>query len=268
MTQTGYVSNVLANTVTDALHALYKAHVELESNNDSLPLAQQRPHRIPQLPEHYRDLLPEPPRPLPPVEVRGNLGSVGPLNSCLPNAPLPSSAAHVSSHLKIKSQLNSFGLFLLYDEGSLPIDDPDVDESSKMTGSSSLHQGTLTNGSKGITWLSNPFYPYSNETSLLLGDWYWNYGYQKCQVSFQKLLDIIGHPGYHSNDVQNTNWEMINQTLGSSGVPDDKNKEASELLDGDIGWKKMTIRICIPFHHRTQNPDPKEYTVEGFHHVP
>ena len=264
--QTGYVSNGLANTVTDALHALYKAHVELESNNDSLPLAQQRPCRIPQLPECYRDLLPEPPRLLPPVEVQGNLGGVGLLNSCLLNAPLPSSAAHVLSHPKVKFQLNSFSVFRLYDEGSLPIDNPDADELSKTTGSFSLHQGTLTNGSKGVTWLSNPFYPYPNEPSLLLGDWYWNYGYQKSQASFQKLLDIIRHPDYHPDDVRNTNWAMINQTLRSSGIPDDKNQEESEWLDGDIGWKKTTIQICIPFHHCTQNPGPKEYTVEGFHH--
>ena len=163
----------LTNTVTDGPCTYYtKVHVELESNDDSLPLAQWRPHRICQLPACYRDFIPEPPRLLPPAESQGNLGEVEPLNLCLPNTSLPSLATQVPSRLKIKIQLNSFGLFQLYDEGSLPIDNPDADELSEMMGLSSLHQPNFTNGSKGITWPSNPLYPYPNETSLLLGDWY------------------------------------------------------------------------------------------------
>ena len=252
----------LTNTVIDGPCTHYtKVHAELKSNDDSLPLAQQRPHRIHQLPACYRDFIPEPPRLLPPAEFQGNLGEVEPLNFCLLNASLPSLATQVPSRPKIKTQLNSFSLFWLYDKGSLPIDDPDADELLKMTGLSSLHQPNFTNGSKGITWPRNPLYPYLNKTSLLLGDWYWNYGHQKSQISFKKLLDIIGHPDYHPNDVWNTNWAGINQILGSSDVPDDKTKGTFEWLDGGIGWKKTTIQICIPFHHRTQNPGPKEYIV-------
>ena len=58
----------------------------------------------------------------------------------------------------------------------------------------------------------------------------------------------------------------MNQILGSSDVPDDKTKETFKWLDGGIGWKKTTIQICIPFHHCTQNPGPKEYIVEDFYH--
>ncbi|KIM66059.1 hypothetical protein SCLCIDRAFT_22270 [Scleroderma citrinum Foug A] len=135
-----------------------------------------------------------------------------------------------------------------------------------MMGLSSLCQPNFTDGNEGITRPSNPLYPDLNETSLLLGDWYWNYEHQKSQISFKKLLDIIGHPDYHPNDVQNTNWAGINQILGSSDVPDDKTKGTFKWLDGGIGWKKMTIWICVPFHRRTQNPGPKEYIVEGFYH--
>lgn len=261
-----YVTNILGNIVTDALFNYTKACVELESNHDSLPLAQRRPRRPRRLPARYRDLVPEPPRPLPPAEAQGNLGEVGPSNSCLPNASLPSPATSVSSRPKIKTQLNNFGLFRLYDTDSLPINDPDTDHLSGTTGLSSLRQENFTDGSKGIARPSNPFYPYPNETSLLLGDWYWNHGHQKSQTSFKKLLDIIGHPGYHPSDVRSTNWTAINQILGSSDIPDDKTKETFEWLDSGVGWKKTAVRICVPFHHRTQNPGPKEYIVEDFYH--
>ena len=243
-----------------------KAHVEPESNHDSLPLAQRRPRRVCRLPARFRDFIPEPPRPLPPVEGPGILGEVEPLNSCRPNASLPSPATHVPSRSQVKTQLNNFSLFRLYDEGSLPINDPDTEESSDTTGFSSMPRENFTDGSKDTTRPSNPFYPYPNETSLLLGDWYWNYGHQKSQNSFKKLVDIIGHPGYHPDDVRNTNWAAINRILGSSDAPGDKTKEKFEWLDGGTGWKKTTIRICVPFHHHTRNPGPKEYIVEDFYH--
>ena len=126
--------------------------------------------------------------------------TVEPLNSCRPNASLPLPATHVPSRSQVKTQLNNFSLFWLYDEGSLPINDPDTEESLDTTGFSSMPWENFTNGSKDTTWPSNPFYPYPNETSLLLGDWYWNYGHQKSQNSFKKLVDIIGHPGYHPDD--------------------------------------------------------------------
>ena len=59
----------LTNTVTDGPCTHYtKVHAELESNNDSLPLAQWRPCHVCQLPACYRDFIPELPKPLPPVE--------------------------------------------------------------------------------------------------------------------------------------------------------------------------------------------------------
>jgi len=119
---------------------------------------------------------------------------------------------------------------------------------------------------EGITDASNPFYPYPNETSLLLGDWYWNQGHHKSQAGFKKLLDIIGDLEYHPEDVRNTNWTAINQKLGNSSIQDDRTRGDCEWLDGDSGWKKATVQISTPFHRRAQHPGPKEYTVEGFHY--
>lgn len=57
------------------------------------------------------------------------------------------------------------------------------------------------------------FYPYPNETSFRLGDWYWNGGVQKSQQSFRDLLGIVGSPSFSSEDVRKRNWSQIDKTL-------------------------------------------------------
>ena len=239
-------------------------------HDDSLPLVQRRPrHLHHRLPARYRDCLPEPPRPLPPVKARENPGKLDPSNlSCSPDASAAYEAPHVPSlpsHPKIKTQLNSFGLFRLYNKDSLPIIDPDTDNSFGEVGLSVPHEDNFTRPVETILHVSNPFHPYPNETSLLLGDWYWNEGHQKSQSSFRKLLDIIGHPEYCPEDVQNTNWMAIDRKLGSSSIGDETGTDC-EWLDVNSGWKKSDIRICIPFHCRTGNPGSKEYVVNDFHY--
>ena len=49
--------------------------------------------------------------------------------------------------------------------------------------------------------VDDEFYPYPNEYSFCLGDWYWNHGVQKSHESFRKLLDIIGDPGFRPDDM-------------------------------------------------------------------
>ena len=249
-----------------------KARVKLQSNDDSLPLAQQRPSCLHHwLPACYRDFIPEPPRPLPPsMEAWKNPGEVEPsdlfhpLDASPPSCPAPD-VPSLPSCPKIKTQLNSFGLFWLYNEDSLPIYDPDTKDLSGEA-LSSLHEGNSIKFNKGITGASNPFYLYPNETSLLLGDWYWNQGHQQSQASFKKLLNIIGHSEYYPEDVQNMNWVEINRKLGNSGVQDDLTEGDCEWFDDDSGWKKMAIRICTPFHRHTQHPGSRDYIVEDFHY--
>ena len=257
---------------TDVLTHWNKDHIEPQPSDDSLPLAQQRPRHLHQrLPACYRDFLPEPPRPLPPMEAWENPREIKPLNlSHLPNELAPCEASHVPSpplRPKFKTQLNSFGLFWLYDEDSLPIIDPDTNNSLDKAGlSAPCNRDTSSQSMETITTGSNPFYPYPNETSLLLGDWYWNQGHQKSRTSFRKLQDIIGHPGYDPGNVQNTNWAWIDWELGSSDVWGDKTKADCEWLDDDSRWKKRAIQISIPFHRHTGNPGAKEYIVEDFHY--
>jgi hypothetical protein len=60
----------------------------------------------------------------------------------------------------------------------------------------------------------NPFYPYPNQNSFLLGDWNWNHGIQKSHDSFNELLTIIGSPDFHPDDVWYTRWAKIDAELG------------------------------------------------------
>ena len=200
--------------IANALIHWNKVHIEPQDCDDSLPLAQRRSRRLHRrLPAHYKDFIPEPPRPLPPVNAQGCLAEAEPLNPSRPSTheSAPSETLHVPSpppHPKIKTQLNSFGLFRLYDEDSLPINDPGMATSLDEVDAPALRN----NISQPLEIVANggdPFYPYPNETSLLLGDWYWNQGHQKSQVSFRMLLDIIGHTGYDPEDVRNTNWTVI-----------------------------------------------------------
>ena len=122
--------------------------------------------------QHVIDCVPKPPRPLPPAEARENLGEVGPSNvSRPPSSSPPCPVLHSSpfpSHPKIKTQPNSFGLFHLYDEGSLPNYDPETENLLDEAGPF-LACESSSRLNKGITDPSNPFHPYPNEKSLLLG---------------------------------------------------------------------------------------------------
>ena len=51
------------------------------------------------------------------------------------------------------------------------------------------------------------FSPYPNQSSFLLGDWYWNGGVQKSQKCFSDLIDIIVDPKF-SKEIFKTSIEL------------------------------------------------------------
>ena len=59
------------------------------------------------------------------------------------------------------------------------------------------------------------FYPYPNQSIFILGDWFWNGGFNKSQTSFNSLLDIIDDPEFNQNDIPNVNWDPVNRVLGT-----------------------------------------------------
>ena len=104
------------------------------------------------------------------------------------------------------------------------------------------------------------YYPYPNENSFLLGEWYWNQGAQKSQRSFKALLDIIGSPSFSPADVSSTNWASINRQLALNDW------DQGEWIDEDAGWLKSTVSISVPFHHRLPHPGTRNFVVTDFYH--
>ena len=245
--------NILAKVVADAFYIWIKDHVDLESN-DSLSLAQRRPHHLNHwLPARYRDIVPEPPRPLAPTEAQGNLGEVGLSHLSCPPSALTPPAPHLPlfpSCPKIKTQPNSFGLFQLYDEDSLPINDPDMENSLDELGPFFTHENS-SKFNEGITDASNPFYPYPNKTSLLLGDWSWNSS-NVIAVSWKTFTEMQVKKGYSWSEqiriciaafdvfffgqmmILCSNWLVYSYTNTKSTTP-----------KGQLVWGKMLLHAII-----------------------
>ena len=229
------------------------------------------------LPKHYRDVLPEPPATLPAtnatsavsrrrlsqfyIEVPSApiaLSEYKPLSSCIVN-PSQRAYANLSTSSQVlrkilKSACNGFGLFRQYYATHFPDHDPAQNISSK----------DLINTSPTI--LTNIYHPYPNQTSFLLGEWYWNGGEKKSQLSFQRLLEIIGHPAFRPEDVAGNNWRRIDTQL--SGEPFQRANDGGSCVDEetDSDWIKTPVKISIPFHKRMSHPGQKDFDAGILHH--
>jgi hypothetical protein len=128
----------------------------------------------------------------------------------------------------------------------------------------------------------NPFYPFLNKSSFLLGDWYWNQGLQKTRKGFRSLLNIIGDPQFRAEDIQNTKWSKIDAKLKNididngdeiaderGAVDGNEIEEDWEWMDEDVGWRKTQVSISVPFSKRhTKTPGPQRFVVGDFYHRP
>ena len=179
------------------------------------------------------------------------------------SARLPSKPCAV-----LTTQRNSFGLFRLYDEASIPSAGDPEDQS----GADPLP--TEARASPPFPSSTNPFHPYPNENSWRLGDWYWNQGAQKSKGSFKKLVEIITSPDFRSEDLYRTNWAAIDGQLGSLGTVHDPsqastmapNSAGCQVEDG--GWMRKDITISVPFPRRSLHPGPRDYTISNFYCQP
>jgi hypothetical protein len=159
--------------------------------------------------------------------------------------------------------MNIFGLFRRYHSVKPPSHDPEehVDLQGIYDGSALILGNTAD-----LTGSRNIFSPYPNRNSFLLGDWQWNYGNQKSQDSFSRLVQIVGSPDFNPDDVRHTHWPKIDAQLASN--PFDSSvieTDETEWVD-DAGWLKNTIKISVPFHNRAKNPGTKDYTVGELYH--
>lgn len=108
------------------------------------------------------------------------------------------------------------------------------------------------------------FFPYPNQSSFLLGEWYWNNGAQKSQRDFKDLIGILSHPNFKPDDIRQINWANINSNLSSGG--NTANTEDAEAEWLEEGWRCSPVTIQVPFHRRTENPGPRPYFVGEFYH--
>ena len=132
------------------------------------------------------------------------------------------------------TSFNAFGLFCWYEiRQTFLVHDPD--EYMSLIDLSNIP--THTNVTQPT------FSPYPNQSSFLLGDWYWNGSVQKSQQSFNNLIKIITDPEFQIMDIQNVNWTQINEELASDNT--------GEWLDDDAGWTCTPVSLSIPYqiHH-------------------
>lgn len=242
--------------------------------NDSLPLSlrrARRPNRL--LPQRFRDMLPEFPLPLPPPEILQVLTHTPPTPSTPPSilsvSPVcPESSAQQEcaqpqTNNTFRTQPNSFGLFRLYNSKTLPVYDPEDTMSLHHQCQTSTH--AITGGAPYGASSENPFYPYPNDSSFRLGDWYWNQGTTKSRRDFKSLLEIVGSSGFQPDDIRNTKWAVVDRELGNIAASDNPSCDSTatvphaEWMDNDAGWRNKVVTISVPFPRRCARPGPKSF---------
>ncbi|KIJ09973.1 hypothetical protein PAXINDRAFT_16976 [Paxillus involutus ATCC 200175] len=153
------------------------------------------------------------------------------------------------------------GLFRLYNAETLPHHEPVLNEPTHNPPQPIGLQAKLTDQSSPADC---PFRPYLNESSMLLGDWYWNqssHSKSSFKSSFKKLLSIIGDATFRPEDIRNTNWLAVDRELGNLGTMD-----VEEWLNEDTGWEHTTISISVPFSQCSLHPGLMHYSLSHFYH--
>lgn len=211
------------------------------------------------LPKRFRDPTPEPLPSLPPAP-EGSLDSPSRTFPPINYLSEDTSTNSFSSRLRrtFQSHRNIFGLFRRYQSESLPSHDPE--EYLNLRDLSDITDCPPNPPQDG-----HPnFYPYPNESSFRLGEWFWNHGIQKSRESFNKLLDIVGSQQFRPEDVRNTKWGKIDVQLAGNAF--DSNEEDGGWIDEDPGWHRTPISISVPFHKRNKNPGPKTHIFGHLYH--
>ena len=243
-----------------------------------MPIAERRSRRPRVFPMRFRDNVPRPLALCPPssadlIKPSAEICSAHkqlPCEEGATHSPPSSQSSAFSQIIHFRTPANLFRLVRKYFTSSPPSHDPEElfefpdlcdghGESDSIDGPNQQHPApdAVTPG----TLLENTsFGPYPNESSFLLGEWYWNGGWQKSLEDFKSLLDIVGRPEFRPGDVNNTKWHAINAQLGSNNFD-----ESDTWLD-DTGWRRNPITISVPFHQWVKHPGAKEFSVGSLYH--
>ena len=155
----------------------------------------------------------------------------------------------------IDTPTNAFGVFQRYRTVTIPAHDPEARINLAML---SNVTGSINKGTPDAA----VFELYPNESSFLLGEWYWSQGSQTSQRNFKKLLEVINSPNFSPLDIQSTNRTKVNRQLGVN------NWDEAAWVDKDAGWCHLSVKILVPFSHTTGNPGVQDYIGGDFHHWP
>jgi hypothetical protein len=255
-----------SNTCSQHFPVIYNPDPEILPEDLERPIAERRTRRTIRIPSRFRDSIPEACTSLPPPEVlpltvgadlvppftASGVRSSTASHECVTRTP-DQRGVHV-----LKTSRNIFGLFQQYEAENFPSHDPE----EELTAADLLEPDNITVTGQDIISVNQPKYgPYPNESSFLLGEWFWNGTIQKSKSSFNNLVDIICSPNFRSEDIRDTNWNLVDQRLGGNEDFD------LEWLDfDDATWTQTSVEIEVPFHQRTANPGPKTFTIPHFFH--
>jgi hypothetical protein len=192
-----------------------------------------------------------------------------PAASCSKSTPATDDAMHTSPTLVsrvlryFRTPRNVFGLSRKHYGMERPLHDPEDHVTPQDLCEINADTMPLVDGPSG----GQSFYPYPNQNSFSLGDWYWNQGIQKSQEDFRKLIDIVGDQDFAATNIRSTNWTKINAILAENADGDHSQHDSvHRWLGEDTGWKRTAISISVPFHHRMAIPGSRSYLAGDLYH--
>ncbi|TFY58685.1 hypothetical protein EVJ58_g6273 [Rhodofomes roseus] len=201
------------------------------------------------LPKRYRDMLPAGPSDVPaalpptvnapPEPLTGQSPPPSPRDVGITNSP------SAPARGPYRTAPNVFGLFREYATGP-PEHEPDANtaiDDVLVTASAREEEEPADD---------NPYAPYPNRSSYLLGDWFWSNGGKKTKADLKRLVGTLQDPGFVNPDLLKTNWDKVDAALGDSG-PDN-------IFKASDGWRRASVTIKVPVG--TGLP-PRDFVVEG-----
>lgn len=160
------------------------------------------------LPIRYWDNLPASLVPLPQLS-----SSTGALTQPIPINLVLSPAVNAGPFCTLRNQ---FGLIGQYDvkPDTLHLPNEEVTEDDLSDINVQLTPQVTPFSSQPTS--HSDYWPYPNESAFLLGEWFWTNGQQKSKTEFTQLIDILTNPHFSLNEIRDTPWDHLDNTLGQS----------------------------------------------------
>jgi hypothetical protein len=180
------------------------------------------------LPARLRDMVPSE---LIPMELNNIIDKVQ-ASSTPEQAPLdmqPLSPIQETPEPPVISLPNSFGLFREYKQVSFPLHDPESERTIEDFFDAEQLQyrppptSSRASSSEQILSTVSRYWPYPNESSFRLGEWFWESNGNKSKHNFSSLLNILCDNSFSPADIRNVSWDAVDKSLGApSSLNSDK----------------------------------------------